>query len=257
MLSLALSQGLVEAVAERQVGLTLSTVQKLFDFPGAGTSWFTVALSSSHWGRSCGLWCIRTAATKCSSQCMPHGVSNRWTLEKKLSFQYTVLGKKFHLKLMWIYGKLKKFKNFRRPLRLLRPSAEVRLFRPLELTIATPPAVAAIWAISPGPWDGAAIGAIWVGGACWTIGGAAARGAGAGADLKNNQQDISWWNVFVAKVQSRTSFDEMKIFSFATSWIFFWFLAYVGRLMFIKELSRLFCLSHMLWNWFFTNFPNL
>lgn len=57
--------------------------------------------------------------------------------------------------------------------------------------MATPPAVAAIWAISPGPWLGAPIGgATALGGACWTagwVGGAAGRGAGAaamGADLR-------------------------------------------------------------------------
>lgn len=58
--------------------------------------------------------------------------------------------------------------------------------------MATPPAVAAIWAIRPGPWLGAAIGgATALGGACWTagwVGGGAGRGAGAaaiGADLQN------------------------------------------------------------------------
>lgn len=53
--------------------------------------------------------------------------------------------------------------------------------------MATPPAVAAIWAISPGPWDGAAAGAaIAVGwaatGAGWVGGGAALCWTGA-ADL--------------------------------------------------------------------------
>lgn len=53
--------------------------------------------------------------------------------------------------------------------------------------MATPPAVAAIWAIRPGPWEGAAAGAaIAVGwaatGAGWVGGGAALRCTGA-ADL--------------------------------------------------------------------------
>lgn len=58
---------------------------------------------------------------------------------------------------------------------------------PTAEPIATPPAVAAIWAIRPGPWLGAAIGgATALGGACCTAGwvgagAGAGRGAGAGA----------------------------------------------------------------------------
>lgn len=39
MLHLALSQRLIEALAQGQIGLTLSALQELFDLPGAGALW--------------------------------------------------------------------------------------------------------------------------------------------------------------------------------------------------------------------------
>lgn len=88
MLHLALSERLIEALAQRQIRLTLGALQELFNFPGACTLWLIgtlcrlrivwLLLLLLNWrgsGWRCGLLIARAAEH--GRQSMADGVANR------------------------------------------------------------------------------------------------------------------------------------------------------------------------------------
>jgi hypothetical protein len=69
VLLFALSQGLVEALAQRNVGLVLGAVQELFDLPSASTARLLLMSVVGCWGRGGGSWCWFILGAERSREC--------------------------------------------------------------------------------------------------------------------------------------------------------------------------------------------
>lgn len=134
---LALFERLVEALTESEVCMVGGTIQKLFDFKVTG-AWLG-------WSRPGGL--LNESIKKCHTR----GISNHSSCNIRAEACWALSGRHFQPPLTWYVALAGSGLLLLPP-----PNAPVRALPatwPTAEPTATPAAVVAIWAMSPGPWD--------------------------------------------------------------------------------------------------------